>query len=203
LTRLGEAEILIPAAALVMLVLMAQSDTRRFTFIWLALTTVATLITTASKLAFIGWGLGLADFNFTGVSGHAMFATAIYPVLALSLLPRGSWAGRKFAFSLGGALALLVGQSRLVVGAHSESEVLAGWLLGGAASALSVRFAKPPVFVVHPTVPIILVVWLLVMPLKLPGSQTHSRVTRLALAMSGHAVPFTRSQRLKLVRTPG
>jgi hypothetical protein len=198
LTRLGEAEILIPAAVLLMLVLMAQSATRRFAFIWLALTTVATLMTTASKLAFIGWGLGWADFNFTGVSGHAMFAAAIYPVLMLVLLPRGAWTGRNFSLALGAALALLVGLSRLVVGAHSESEVLAGWLLGGAASALSIRLGRPPVTAVYPAVPMILVVWFLVLPLKLPGSQTHSMVTRLALAMSGHAVPFTRSQQKRL-----
>ena len=37
--------------------------------------------TTASKVAFIGWGLGLSALDFTGISGHAMIASAVYPLL--------------------------------------------------------------------------------------------------------------------------
>jgi hypothetical protein len=43
------------------------------------------------------------------------------------------------------------------------------------------------------------VVWFLAMPFKLPESPTHSWVTRLALALSGHDAPFTRSQLLTMV----
>ena len=202
LTRLGEAQILIPAALLMLLVLFARSETRRFAFNWLALATLATLITTASKLAFLGWGLGLADFNFTGFSGHAMFAAAIYPVLAFTVLPGGAQGNSRFALALGAALALLVGISRLMVGAHSGSAVVAGLLLGGIASALAIRWTKPSVGRVHAAVPVLLVVWFLSMPFKLPGSQTHSWVTRLALSLSGHDAPFTRSQLLTPARTP-
>jgi membrane-associated phospholipid phosphatase len=193
LTRLGEAQILIPAAVLMVLLLTARSETRRFAFNWMVLTTVATVITTASKLAFLGWGYGLAELNFTGFSGHAMFAAAIYPVLALAVVPGDSQGGRKFALALGCALALMVALSRIMVGAHSGSEVLAGLLLGGTASALAIRLASLPSPRVHPVFPVMLVVWFLWVPFKMPSSQTHSWVTRLALDLSGHAAPFTRS----------
>jgi membrane-associated phospholipid phosphatase len=202
LTRLGEAQILIPAALLMLLVLCARTETRRFARNWVVLAIAATLITTASKLAFLGWGLGLADFNFTGFSGHAMFAAAIYPVLAFTVLPGGTLGNKWFALALGAALALLVGVSRLMVGAHSGSEVVAGLLLGGTASALAIRRTSPSVARVHPVVPVLLVVWFLSMPFKLPGSQTHSWVTRLALSLSGHDAPFTRNQLFTSARTP-
>ena len=103
---------------------------------------------------------------------------------------------------LGGALAILVGLSRLVVGAHTHSEVLAGLLLGGAASALAIAGARSAERTtstqlaprLHPVVPVILVVWLLWTPFELPESQTHSWVVRLALTLSGHDAPFTRIQ---------
>jgi membrane-associated phospholipid phosphatase len=202
LTRLGEAQILIPAALLMLLVLGARIQTRKLAFNWVALAMVAVLITTASKVAFLGWGLGLAEFNFTGFSGHAMFAAAIYPLLALTVAPSTAPGGSRLAFALGAALALMVGVSRLVVGAHSGSEVVAGLLLGGTASALAVSRTNPSIARVHPAVPILLLVWFMAMPFKLPGSQTHTWVTRLALSLSGHDTPFTRSQLLTSVRTP-
>lgn len=39
-------------------------------------------------------------------------------------------------------LAMLVGASRIALGAHSGSEVMAGWVLGGAAAALALRGAS-------------------------------------------------------------
>lgn len=202
LTRLGEAQILIPVAVLLMLVFAARPESRRFALRWLLLTTVAALITTASKLAFFGWGWGIAEINFTGISGHAMFAAAIYPVLMVAVVPVRVWGGSTSAFVLGGALALVVGLSRLEVGAHSSSEVIAGLLLGGAASALAIERARqagnsvstPTATRLHPVVPVLLVVWLLWTPFELPDSQTHSWVIRLALSLSGHEAPFTRSQ---------
>jgi membrane-associated phospholipid phosphatase len=193
ISRLGEAQILIPAAALMVLVLTARPQSRRLALHWLALIAVATVITTASKLAFLGWGIGFAPCDFTGISGHAMFAAAIYPVLAFVVLPTRTWGTARVAIAMGGMLALLVGLSRLMVGAHSNSEVLTGLLLGGTASVLAIRLASLPSPRLHPICSVMLVVWFLWGPSKMPGSQTHSWVTRLALALSGHEAPFTRS----------
>jgi membrane-associated phospholipid phosphatase len=196
-TRLGEAEILLPAAALTALALFARATTRMLALRWVLLVAVATVLTTASKVAFIGWGLGWAPINFTGVSGHAMFAAAVYPVLLVSFVNADARGHYSRAIALGYGIALLVGVSRVVVGAHSVSEVLAGLLLGGAASALTLAWSAPPTRLMRPLVPLALVVWIALTPLHLPASQTHNFVTRLALALAGHDTPYTRHDLLR------
>ena len=163
---------------------------------WVALITVATFITTASKVAFMGWGIGWADINFTGVSGHAMFAAAIYPVLMVTFFS-GRWRGAdRWSLALGCALALVVGLSRVKVGAHSWSEVLAGWAVGGAVSAVALALFETSAIRIRPIVPALLLAWVAVMPFKLHASPTHHFVIRLAVAMSGNETPFTRSDLL-------
>jgi hypothetical protein len=39
--------------------------------------------------------------------------------------------------------------------------------------------------------------WIALTPFGMPPSQTHSWITRLALSLSGHDVPFTRSEMLR------
>ena len=77
ITRLGEVQILLPAAVVAALVLAARRDSWPTVTLWLSLLGVAVLLTLASKLAFMGWGLGLPAFNFSGISGHAMMAAAL------------------------------------------------------------------------------------------------------------------------------
>lgn len=193
LTRLGEAQILLPATALTLVALFARAHTRKLACIWMSLIILATVITTASKVAFIGWGIGWAEINFTGISGHAMFAAAIYPVLMVTFLS-GRWRGAHgLSLALGCALALVVGLSRIEVGAHSWSEVLAGWIVGGAVSAAALAVFETSAIVIRPIVPVLLLVWVAVMPFKLHASPTHAYVIRLAVVMSGNDTPYTRS----------
>jgi membrane-associated phospholipid phosphatase len=192
LTRLGDAQILLPAAALTLFALLARASTRKLGFIWMALILLATVITTASKVAFMGWGIGWADINFTGVSGHAMFAAAIFPVLMVTFFS-GRWRNAdRLALLLGCALALVVGVSRVKVGAHSWSEVMAGWAMGGAVSTVALALSETSAIVLRPIVPAVLLAWVAIMPFKLHASPTHSLVIRLAVAMSGNETPFQR-----------
>lgn len=193
LTRLGEAEILLPVAVLTALVLVWQRDTRRQALLWMACLFVAASLTTLSKLAFIGWGLGSAALNFTGVSGHAMFSSSIYPLLLRTYLGGALGSRQRWALLLGCAVALVVGLSRIVIGVHSVSEVLAGWLLGAAVTAAVLLWAEPASMRARPLLPALLVAWVCVMPVQMQASQTHSLVTALALKLSGHALPYTRS----------
>lgn len=197
LTRLGEAEILLPVALLTAAALLLREGKRKLALVWLALIAGAAVLTTASKIAFIGWGLGVAAINFTGISGHTMFASAIYPLLLVTLVARGARASFWWALGLGCAMALLIGISRIMVGAHSWSEVLAGWLVGGAATALVFALCGTERMVLRPLVPLLLLAWVSVTPVQMPGSQTHSLVTRLALGLSGHVVPYTRRDLLR------
>src|SRR5947208_3636310 len=79
--RLGEAQLLLPAALAFAWWLARRSEARPLVQWWLSLMALAALVTTITKVAFIGWGVGNAAFDFTGVSGHAMFAAAVYPLL--------------------------------------------------------------------------------------------------------------------------
>lgn len=202
-TRLGEAQILLPAAAMTMLALFVQAPTRRLALSWLALLVTAAFITTASKVAFIGWGVGWAAINFTGVSGHSMFAAAIYPVLMVTFLSAPLRGRHRLSLALGCALALLVGVSRIEVGAHSWSEVLAGWAVGGAVSGAALTISRASALSIRPLVPVLLLAWLAVMPFELNASPTHSLVIRLAVAMSGNDRPFQRSDLLCRACRPG
>lgn len=202
LTRLGEAQILLPAALLAALVLLRRPEGRSLAAWWMALLGAAALVTTASKIAFIGWAIGSPELNFTGVSGHAMFAAAVYPLLLGTLASPAPRVGQQLAVAAGCALALLVGVSRVMVGAHSISEVLAGLLMGAAVSAVALALAmvRLPRALIAPMIPVAVVLWLALMPVHAPASRTHSMVTRLSLMLSGHKTPYTRNDMLRKLR---
>ena len=128
--RLGEAQLLLPAALAFAWWLARRSEARPLVQWWLSLMALAALVTTITKVAFIGWGVGNAAFDFTGVSGHAMFAAAVYPLLCAGVAASRARPWRRAALLAGYALALLIGVSRVVDGSHSTSEVLAGLALG-------------------------------------------------------------------------
>jgi membrane-associated phospholipid phosphatase len=150
-----------------------------------------------SKVAFLGWGLGIAHLDFTGVSGHTMLATAILPVVFAWLpLPR-HWSVA--AIVIGLVLAMLVGWSRITLGAHSLSEVIVGWALGAtvcAAALLAMRRTKSVVEVPSgrswPFVIALLFVFSLNQPLA-TALPVHPWVERLALSISGHDHLYQRS----------
>ncbi len=86
--------------------------------------------------------------TFSFPSGHAASAAALYMTLAV-LLSRGHRRGVRAAVIGGGALiTIAVGVSRILLGAHHPTDVLAGWLVGGllglAAWVLVVRVAGQP-----------------------------------------------------------
>jgi len=208
-TRLGEAQILLPAffAGALWLALarpagargrLARGDAlahdhpaRRAAWRWVAAIVATTAVTTASKVAFLGFGIGIAALDFTGFSGHSMYATAILPVLAAII------AGRAGAV-VGVLLALLITYSRVNLGAHSTSEAVAGLVLGAAAAGwtLADYLAHPGAVRAPWWLPLLLVGWLAFVPLRAPPSRTHDVVVSLALKLSGRARPYTRFEQL-------
>ncbi|OWQ85160.1 hypothetical protein CDN99_23090 [Roseateles aquatilis] len=112
---------------------------------WLLGFVAAVSLTLASKVAFMGWGIGSADWDFTGFSGHAMSAASVLPLLAwLGLQACASARWRAAGLLLAYGLAAGIAYSRLPVGAHSPSEALLGFLLGAGASlfALAAPFGE-------------------------------------------------------------
>ena len=191
-TRFGEAQLLTPTA-LALGVWLAWIGAKRSAGLWLGLFGFAFALTSATKIAFIGWGVGIPRLNFTGISGHAMHAAAVLPLLLHSLAAARGRATRGAAVAAGYAAAALVALSRFVLGAHSPSESVIGFALGGAASALTLVLAHLPARAPPHTLGFVLVAAQMLNSLAAPSVRTHDIVTRVALALSGHERPYTRA----------
>ena len=198
-TRFGEAQLMLPSG-LALVAWLAWAGERRTALLWVSLLSLAVALTTASKIAFIGWGVCLPSLNFTGVSGHAMHAAAVFPLLLRCLTASSGPPTRRVAVALGYAMAGLVAVSRVVIGAHSQSEAVAGFALGGAASALALAFGTVPQQHLPRWLLAGLIAAQLVNPAAAPSLPTHDMVPRLALAVSGHDRPYTRSMMLRRER---
>ena len=93
-----------------------------------------------TKFAYAGWNIGIAVLDFTGVSGHAMLSTAVYPIAAAICANRASPATVRRSMHAGLVFSLAIGVSRVAFGYHTWSEVVSGWLVGGYVATLTMRF---------------------------------------------------------------
>jgi membrane-associated phospholipid phosphatase len=194
ITNFGGAGLTLPLAFAIALWL-AVGYSWRLAAGWLCLLGVAVALVTATKIAFLGWGIGLRVWDFTGLSGHAMFATAVFPVAAflvlLSAPPAVRIAGVALAL-LGGATVSL---SRVIIDAHSPSEAITGCIVGALTALVFVRIAwnatPPGRLPVAPVVVSLMVIMLGLHKLHLP---TQRWVTHIALKVSGHDRPFIRAK---------
>lgn len=197
LTRLGEAQILLPAMLATCIWLAVRSHKPRSALVWGACTAAAALLTTFTKVAFFGWEIGYAPLNFTGISGHAMFSTAVLPVLLRVLVADRGPRRQAAAMGAGVALAALIAWSRVQVLAHSPVEALLGFALGLAASVTALRGMHAPPLHAPRTLVAGLAAWMLLTPTSAPPSQTHSMVMRLSVALSGRDEPYQRWMMLR------
>lgn len=171
-----------------------RNDGRLGALVWLVSMLVAAALTTISKVAFIGYEVGFAPWDYTGISGHAMFAFVVWPVLLAVI------AGRRgpayFAAAAGVLLALVIAVSRVKVRAHSPADALLGGVLGLAAAAATLAVIwRHGVGAGFPLwAPVLILVWFLATPSWAPRSRSHDLVTKLSLAVSGRPLPYTRAQ---------
>lgn len=140
LTAMGDANMTLPAA-LVVAVLLVKSDTTRLAWQWGGLFVATLVVVVVTKLAFLGWGAGIAAINFTGISGHSSRAMTVWPVLVFVLAWTAHGVIRRTAIALGFVLAALICMSRVMLTAHSVSEALVGFAIGFASSWFFIRHA--------------------------------------------------------------
>lgn len=164
----------------------------RLSLSWCLLFGLGMLLVVATKVAWIGWGVGMPDVKFGGLSGHSMRACAVFPVAFYLAFHPAEEGARRCAAAVGVALALLVSVSRVPVLAHSWSEVVLGALVGLAVSAAFIALAHSP----RPQ-PFGRVLAGVMLPLLLIVPQveplpTERWMTSLALYLSGHEKPFER-----------
>lgn len=193
MTRWGNSLLLLPAASWICVSLWAGGD-RRIAWRWALLFGGAVAVVLATKLAFLGWGVGIRSLDFTGVSGHSTLAASVLPMLAWWLTQDQAPATQRRAVGAGWGLAMMVGLSRVLLSTHSVSEVVAGLLLGSL-----VAWAVIPRGVVAANRTAFR--WALLGALLIAGILTsvgesdgaHGFVMQLALQWSGRSEPFTRS----------
>lgn len=186
LSALGDSRWLLPMA-LVLLITLPRPDAR-LKWRWLLAIAVTAGITLASKLAFMGWGIGIKSAHFTGFSGHAAMSSVIYPVVG-ALLAGTSKLPRRIGLVIGVLLATAIAWSRIPLHAHSLSEVIAGLMLGLGCSKWAMHTAGPssrPNAVAAAAA----VLAGMVLPLALPDVHTHQLVIALAKLISGRAEIF-------------
>ncbi|MCF2526245.1 phosphatase PAP2 family protein [Yinghuangia soli] len=70
-------------------------------------------------------------------SGHVLTATAAVGVLVVLLRPHLSARGRPWLYAGAAVSAIGVGATRVLLGAHFLSDVVAGWILGGVVLAVT------------------------------------------------------------------
>ena len=209
LTRFGEIGILWPVAIALTLWMVFIGRSWRLALAWLLPLGVAVFITSVSKIAFLGWGLGIQTIDFTGISGHAMFSAAIYPVMAFALttgrMPtRERGTVQTIAIGLAYLFALLLAYSRVEVNAHSWSEAVAGFLLGAAASHCTLRLAGRPSG--RPWLRwgmVGVATWMAFMPSQAAPTHTHDFVAQLSARLAGRDEPFKRADLHAPAGAPG
>lgn len=193
----GSAIYLIPLTLFAGLALLARArDARRPVLTWWGAVAGACVLAAASKISFYGWGTGIRSWNLTCLSGHTVMAFATWPVLGMLLVPPRCEPYRAAGFLAGVVMASLIAYSRIPLGAHPPSEVIAGAMVGapaGAFGAWALRSqALPASFSA---------LWLLIalmgalFPRTLaPKLPTERWLASVAVALSGRDEPVTRKR---------
>jgi hypothetical protein len=191
LTHLGGIVVTGPIA-LAVFVWLALGHATRQAMLWCLLFCGGMAVVVFSKLLFLGWGIGIRSLDFTGFSGHAMRSAAVYPVLFYLIFVRAAPTWRGAGIALGSALALAIGYSRLVVHAHSVSEVIVGCLLGAAVSGAFIASQRHTPVMASPRWIVAAGLVILLAAPRLPAAPTERWMEDWAQAISGHSQPFIR-----------
>lgn len=191
ITRLGDSSLLAPAAAFVLLWLLYRRETAK-AGLWALLFGFSTALVVASKLAFMGWGIGIPNLNFTGISGHSMMAGAVLPTLAAQLFsPRRAGLA---AAAVAALVAVLVGLSRLAINVHSPAEVYAGLALGLGTSAAFLGGTRVRLPAFNPALLVLVLALGMAQTATGVRAPTHQLLERIAAHLADRDQPFQRGQ---------
>ncbi|MBE9183053.1 phosphatase PAP2 family protein [Oculatella sp. LEGE 06141] len=128
LTKLGAFWGMVPAAVVVSFLLLRQRHWRSLTY-WLTTLLGSVAINRTAKLLLHRvrphlWESPAPEFDYGFPSGHAMASMTL--VVALVIL---MWGHRRCGWivGVGGLFVLVIGWTRLYLGVHYPSDILAGW----------------------------------------------------------------------------
>jgi membrane-associated phospholipid phosphatase len=191
ISHLGSSSLLMPILAIAVIGLWLSSQ-KKVVHLWIIGLTLAVTITVISKVFFLGWGIGIASLNFTGISGHTLLATSILPVLFFSVAGESQTKFSNIGLWFGLILSFSVGISRIVLGMHSISEVVAGWMIGLVVCGVTLNAMESHLGRLA-YLQISLLFFMLAIGSTTPNYlPTHDMEIKLALLLSGHDKPYTR-----------
>jgi len=188
LSQLGDSRLLLPSASALIAIELWRGNiwARR----WALAVGIVGLAVLSSKLAFLGWGVGISRLNFTGFSGHAAMSALVWPVVLWLLM--GCSAPGRWGALFGLLLAVSIAYSRLPLNFHSLSEVIGGFVLGAAGSMAALSGGAPSRPLQGKWVATALLLGACV-PAVIPQVHTHQMVVAAAKAISGRTTVFDRS----------
>ena len=164
LTDFADQAVILPLVLAVAIALTVQGW-RRGALTWLIVVAATFLATLAFKLMFLACSPLFGPMDVHSPSGHVAAATVVAGGLAAMLTRR-----RTSILPAALVAAVVIGISRLVLGAHSLPEVVVGAMIGLAGAAALLRFAgTPPRLKLAPLIAVILVVATVFHGLHLPA----------------------------------
>ncbi|CAG2131025.1 PAP2 superfamily protein [compost metagenome] len=195
-SRVGESALLMPCALVVFAWLQSgrAPHDRANAVRWALTLGCAVALVVASKLAYMGWGIGSRAFDFTGISGHSTMAAAVLPVLARLLVPERHRTMAALAVAASVAVAIVVGVSRLALEVHSPAEVVAGLALGFGASATFLAWSARPLRAAPRVVAGVVLLLALAAPHPSVSLPTHGMLERIASHLAGREEPYRRGE---------
>lgn len=192
---IGHTAVALPLAAAIA-VWLITGRAWRLAFCWCLMLAVGLGLVASSKIAFLGWDAGIPSLAFKALSGHALCATAVLPVLFFVTLQEASRSWRRSGGVFGVGLSLVLGVLLVQFKFHTASEVFASSLLGLSISLGYIRIAgNLPAPGIHRwTVPMSALAFVLVFAVK-PSVVNH-KLDDVALYFSGRDHPYKWSEKL-------
>ncbi|MET3107077.1 membrane-associated phospholipid phosphatase [Oxalobacteraceae bacterium GrIS 2.11] len=191
LSALGNSIITMPIALAIAIWLYVSKE-RLMALNWCLLLGVSLVLVVATKIAFIGWGIGIESLDFIGISGHATRGAAVYPVLFYYGLQRAPRKLNTFPVYCGVVLGILIAISRVMVHAHSISEIVSGWVLGSVVAVTFFAMMKSHIVLTSRRWLVLCSFsFILISPVARPF-RADGVLTHLALYISGHQEPYIR-----------
>jgi len=199
LTYFGDSMLLLPSAVVLAVALFYNTSRLTTVITWLVSFGTAGLVVSVSKVLFLGFLIGSARYNFTGFSGHTTMSTTFWPIF-FWFIARGLSLSRPLVIvGIGYVFALTIAYSRLVLHAHSPSEVISGFLLGTCCSLGFLALQRDVAFKPISWSEIVLIVALpLYIMLQGKPATTQHFLGTLAAKIAGMEQPHTRQQLLSL-----
>lgn len=125
----GDSALMIPAAAGVAIYLLTGCA-YRLALIWLFLFCTGLSVVAGSKIAYVGWGMGIDAIDLHGISGHAMRTAAVMPVILYFILGSENHLHRRWMAGLGVACGVCMSVMLVLFDFHSLFEATLGFCTG-------------------------------------------------------------------------